>query len=381
MALNTAQTFVESRYKSPIVGLCVDLENRRVTGSYSTPAAAGMLGGYVHGFTKGYGHSYIDGHLSWNGDEPGTIEGNWRHDPGPLTAGKFKMTYDPESKSMRGWWAETDTGCGRTSERNDWVWEQSAGLTSTLAWLVQSIVMARYTVACCDIYVLFTIIQLLLAIYGPVWSTSVQQWFNAFYALTYLSFLGAYVYMQKRPPMAYTAGIVLYQLGYTAFYVLYTVSSVSETCYIIGSVLFLMGSLSLVMATLPSSNLSKYSPFTKSTSLFWGSFCFLVGSVAFTWDAVAHYNPGNPATPWLSQAGYTIFIVGRFYFVWGSVTPSVGVFLQGTPLTTVIRNMRSGSKQARDVVRRSHQRSSAASEPLAPNDTELGTGEAHLSVA
>lgn len=284
------------------------------------------------------------------------------------------MTYDPETKSMRGWWAETDTGCGRTSERNDWVWEQTAGFTSSIAWLVQSVVMARYTVACCDIYVVFTIIQLLLAIYGPVWSVAANLWFNAIYALTYLSFLGSYVYMQKRPPMAYTAGILLYQLGYTAFLALYGASSgeVSRICYIIGSVLFLVGSLSLVTATLPSSQLAKYSPFTKSASLFWGSFCFLVGSLLFTWDAVAHYNPENPATPWLSQAGYAIFIAGRFYFVWGSVTPSVGVFLQSTPLAAVVRNMRSTSKQARDV-RRSNHGTSGASEPLAPNDTELGT--------
>jgi len=351
MALNTAQTFVESRYKSPIVGLCVDLESLRVNGKYSTPAASGLLGGYVDGFTKGYGHSYIDGQVSRDGDGPVTIVGNWRHDPGPLSTGCFEMTYDSTTKTMRGWWAETGD-----CERNEWVWAPATTLHGTIAAWVQSIAMARYTVACCQIYVAFTITQLLLALFEPPSSVAAQQWFNSIYSFTYLSFLVSYTYLQKKPAMAYMAGVFLYFLGYATFLLFYTMSSAGksdglEACYLTGSLLFLTGSVSLVAATLPPMQLAKLSPFTVGASLFWGSVSFLIGSVAFTWDA-ARVIGGNGYTPWLTKAGYAVFIVGRVYFVWGSVNPDVGIFLQRTPLKALLTGSASTPKDsAADAVK------------------------------
>merc|ERR1712130_684565 len=107
-----------------------------------------------------------------------------------------------------------------------------------------------------------------------------------------------------------------------------------NTCYVLGSVLFLVGSVFLVTAT--SVPAYACSPLSKSGSLFWGSVCFLMGSIAFTYDSVMHYNPGTPAMPWLTKGGYSVFIAGRFYFVWGSLTPDCGVLLQRTPLATVM---------------------------------------------
>jgi drug/metabolite transporter (DMT)-like permease len=145
--------------------------------------------------------------------------------------------------------------------------------------------------------------------------------------------------MQKKPALAYVLGILFYFFGYTLFLVFYSIINAgtaegTEECYLLGSLCFLVGSIALVAATLPSRQASKYLPVSKGASLFWGSVCFFIGSVFFTWDAVQVVH-GDGYTPWLTKAGYAVFILGRLYFVWGSTTPEVGFLLR--PMRTARR--------------------------------------------
>merc|ERR1719210_676580 len=116
------------------------------------------------------------------------------------------------------------------------------------------------------------------------------------------------------------SGVFLYTVGYMIFAVYFAVDAPLEL-YIAGSVAFLVGSVGLVLATWPKS-VADCSPFHKAASLFWGSTSFLIGSVAFTVDALRAASTGE-YEKWLAIGGYVIFAVGRLYFVWGCTSDEV----------------------------------------------------------
>jgi len=337
MALKSSTAFIESRYGSTVQDLKVGLGNLEISGSYATPAAAGLLSGRVHGFSKGYGKSYLQGKLIKRDGTDTLIEGQWRHDPGPLSKGFFEMKWDETSRTMKGWWAEGEDGT-----RQEWTWTPITTTMAALSEFVQSVHMSRYTVVCCWTFFWFTLVQMMLSLSPPSGDhgEKTQLGFNIMYSGSYISFLSAYFFMQKRPSTAYMTGVLLYTLGYLTFVVLYSIILLDtydhgDEIYLLGSLLFLSGSLFLILATLPSQSILKYSPFFKGASLFWGSMAFLIGSILFTIDSANAIN-GNESSPVYVKVGYGVFLAGRLYFLWGSTTPEVSFFL--TPQKRVMRS-------------------------------------------
>lgn len=105
MALQTGTQFVEDLYGSAM-SLAVNLESLTLDGTYATYNSAGMLGGYVHGYLKGFGQAVLTGKLRLQEGKGTIITGRWVHTPGPLSNGEFEVSWDAESKCMKGWWAE-----------------------------------------------------------------------------------------------------------------------------------------------------------------------------------------------------------------------------------------------------------------------------------
>lgn len=328
MALQTGTQFVEDLYGSAM-SLAVNLESLTLDGTYATYNSAGMLGGYVHGYLKGFGQAVLTGKLRLQEGKGTIITGRWVHTPGPLSNGEFEVSWDAESKCMKGWWAEAinDFTLG---VKKDWMWAPNQRLSNSLSALVHSVHMERYTVLCCWIFFLQTLMQTTTTFGSfPLASENVGKMhisFNVVYSLCYMSFLIAYRFMLRRPAAAYMAGVSLYTIGYMTFVGYFGIFEANQNegtkeLYFCGSLLFLLGSACLVAAT---ASKTTWSPITRPNALFWGSACFLLGSVAFTADALRILLLGEKYTPWLASLGSVTFVLGRFYFIWGSTTPNVG---------------------------------------------------------
>jgi hypothetical protein len=305
----------------------VNLGSLEIVGSYRTPPSAGFLGGYVQGF----GDSHLRGHISQAADGSGTIiSGHWHHTEGSLGNGAFEVRWHDETGTMLGWWAETN------GARHDWIWKKDVGLASTAHHFVHSIWMARFTILVVCFVFLGTAVQSGLAIWplGDI-GNKVNLALMSMYGLLFGSFFPAYWFMYQRPTHVYMFGMFFFTVGYmifAAYYgtIIYNVASASVVLYISGALFFAIASLCLVLATWPKGSDTSVSLFKKEAALFWGSALFLIGSVAFTIDAV-YVLSGQDYTQWLGIAGNVLFDIGLFYFLWACTTPDVGFFVVPLP--------------------------------------------------
>jgi len=302
-----------------------------VRASYRTPARsrwqtiAGPRGG----------RSVLSGVLVRDGAGAGgqRLEGTWEHEGGPLSKGTFELRWDAASGGMRGWWKEE----GRGDVQHEWAWLPARSVRARVHGFVHGKGMEVYTVACCWLFAVQTLVQTAQALTAPtVLDVDSQALtagqsnlaFNSVFTVAYASFLLAFYLMRERPAATYVLGVVLYTLGYLTFVVYFGILEAGmdwglPALYLAGAQLFLLGSMSLVIATAPKAG-ETWSPTAKSAALLWGSAAFLAGSVFFTVDA-SQVLSGEPYSRYAVSTGYGCFTAGRFYFLWGCTTPRVGV--------------------------------------------------------
>lgn len=198
-----------------------------------------------------------------------------------------------------------------------------------LADIVESVWMDQYGILCSWLFLLQTAGQLWsLCTWESAGNTLLNQACNLVYASCYLSFILAYYMMQKRPGLKYMAGIFMYFIGYSLFLAICSdaASKAIQELYILGSLAFLLGSLLLAIAVCPpdrNDNLChRLSPVRLQSSLFCGSFCFLIGSSFSLADSLGLGNASVNGT-----CGLAVFVVGRVYFLRGSQTTRCTVWL------------------------------------------------------
>ena len=203
---------------------------------------------------------------------------------------------------------------------------------------VNSVWMDRYGVATGWIFFVTTAAQLISAACFFAINSELNMWGNLMYSVLYLSFLIAYALLKVKPSASYVGGVFLYTLGYIVFLVIYifaakpyvkdAVFSVEaqpqfdSLSYHLGSWFFLLGSVLLLVATKPAAGES-YSPVSKGASLFYGSLCFLLGSIIFAVDASGVLSSWE-GSAYLVAGGLGMFLPGRFFFLWGSTTMRSG---------------------------------------------------------
>jgi len=285
------------------------------------------------------------------------------------TKGTFELTR--KKGNLEGWWSFSNS-----TEKRPWNWykveQEQASLTineedlepikafgdartskssSLSVWLtdtVNSRTMSKYgllTAVLCAVFTSFqtymTVDAYLFLKVDPELSKSANFLFNVAYSLMYLSFLVAYVYMHTRPHPIYIAGVALYTAGYMTYVVYFGLpATLTYTLWwlnILGSSLFTSGSIALVYTTVPSKHLTlcPNSPSSdgkielngesepgaclcgKEASLLWGSLMFLLGSVEFLSTATYIQDPILARN--FNITAYVAFLLGRFYFVQGSV--------------------------------------------------------------
>eukprot|EP00930_Biecheleria_cincta_P103962 TRINITY_DN96076_c0_g1_i1.p1 TRINITY_DN96076_c0_g1~~TRINITY_DN96076_c0_g1_i1.p1 ORF type:complete len:287 (-),score=34.84 TRINITY_DN96076_c0_g1_i1:35-895(-) len=156
---------------------------------------------------------------------------------------------------------------------------------------------------------------------------------NVAYTLFYASFLLIYLAMEpaQLPSSTYIAGIALYTAGYTSFALWAHFSSTDDTevawvLYNVGAWCFVIGSAALIYGLMPVMA-GDARPSLKDLLRCPGcdgSFLFLVGSLVFASDAAGF----NFFLGYDSVVGYSIFLIGRVFFVQASVTEWCGVCFQ-----------------------------------------------------
>ena len=84
---------------------------------------------------------------------------------------------------------------------------------------------------------------------------------------------------------------------------------------------------SFLMYSTALKRIHEYNPFLKSSALFWGSSCFLGGSMCFAMDA----DSSGLGARENGIVGYILFTLGRIFFIRGSQTQRCGVlFINNT---------------------------------------------------
>ena len=215
------------------------------------------------------------------------------------------------------WWIEDE------KRKNPWVWnvrstKESERFTQRL---VRSVHMDRFGMLCAWFFLLQTLIQLISFIEEWTCNTNMNLAFNVDYSILYLIFLLSYSELgATRPHWAYIGGVLLYFIGYVLFASLYGKVGDALKFYRAGSWLFLIGSLFLMYST-ALKRIHEYNPFLKSSALFWGSSCFLGGSMFFAMDA----DSSGLGTRENGIVGYVLFTLGRIFFIRGSQTQRCGV--------------------------------------------------------
>jgi len=328
MAILETTRFVESELKTVLnlkVRLCQHLE---IEGAFTVPSA-GFLGGYIESFVE----YAVNGIISDSGQEGGyVICGIYEHVCGECLVdsfgekGMFEMSWD--GYRLSGWWS------GENGEHHPWSWSPTTGVWGSISNFVQSKGMTRFSVFWCWMFFLMTSLQM-VDILEPV----VNCLMNTVYSLVYLAFYTAYFFTRRMPAKAYSAAIGVYTLGYSTFagYFLQTMGfnyfggDVRAT-YMVGASFFTCGSIMLTLATIPRHGTS-CSPWRHEASLFWGSLGFLAGCMFFITDA-SIVATGGDYNYFTLRVGYGFFVIGRLYFLWGTTTQDVNIWLR-TPRTRV----------------------------------------------
>lgn len=356
---------VESVYGSKLE---MALSGGELKGLYTPPSPTG---GGAADERPGPGKATLAGKIR---QEDGRLvfDGQWEHTDGPLSQGRFMMVQkqNPSQEEIRapvfeGWWregvedddddvdSEIAPDSPHQSKWKTWAWglekastcdtdsvgrdftiddsEASLSLCSdevaATCWrakvnqMIQSAHMERFTMACVWLFFVQTVIQLVAAHLELEAELLLNCLFNAIYSTLYAMFLCVYAVMVHRPARLYMVGVLLYFFGYVAFLIIYAsllaVEDYHVAWYHLGSWLFVVGSALLVKATIPVKEehvtfTHRFSPLRLENSCFWGSLCFLVGSVVFAASA-AELCDGV-------SGGLAIFVAGRFCFVCGSRT-------------------------------------------------------------
>lgn len=320
---STKHFFVEDCYGS---ALTLSVEDKKVTGWYTPPAPADEVGTELLAVSPR--KAVLTGEVVRDSGSV-TIKGEWQHVRGPLTTGSFEMR--EKDASFCGWWRENSED-PESCDAHKWVWKKSKPLApgdaaarecaqKPLARLVASVHMDRFTMFASWLFFVQTALQLASNLHGWSANAHLNLAFNVVYSLFYLAFLLSYVV--QPPARCYIAGVALYFFGYVLFAVLFAFvcAGMDYHCawYHAGSWCFLTGSLSLLWATRPESRCCCGKP----SSLFLGSFAFLVGSVLFAADAM---DLGVDA---LVPSGLAVFSAGRLFFVRGSETPRCNALFRG----------------------------------------------------
>eukprot|EP00929_Paragymnodinium_shiwhaense_P031895 TRINITY_DN17770_c0_g1_i1.p1 TRINITY_DN17770_c0_g1~~TRINITY_DN17770_c0_g1_i1.p1 ORF type:complete len:398 (-),score=12.11 TRINITY_DN17770_c0_g1_i1:521-1645(-) len=328
--------FSESEYGSKLA-LSIGKDGGVLTGYYAPPNPKARGDGV---WTIDQGVSQLRGSVEAERGSLIQVKGVWRHIEGHMSHGTFQMTIDTSTKEALGWWAEEGSDL-----QYPWKWtakkiSRGAKLHSGLAWFVQSIWLPRYSMLCAELFFVMTAAGFLMALVvdvsGPRWIIT-NIVFSAVYSSTYASFLAFYYAMSSPPPRSYVVGVAQYFLGYVTFLLLYILvqcggfDGLVAILYMAGSAFFTSGSLCLVRATMPGTR-SDGTKMRVDSSLFWGSFAFLIGSVVFLADsclpelvsAILRASGNLQTTP--LACGLGTFTVGRVLFIAGSVTEDCDVF-------------------------------------------------------
>jgi len=198
---------------------------------------------------------------------------------------------------------------------------------------VDSLHMERYGMLCGWLFFILTGLQLAALMMQHPLIVELNLAANTIYTLTYGSFLVAYAKMEHHPEWGYILGVACYLFGYAVFLTYYVhilaQQEVSNAWYFNGSLAFLLGSVFLVQVTGPR-HFKDFSPIDGGAALWWGSFLFLAGSIAFEADSATVgmlYKHGNENK---GLFGLVVFLIGRVFFIRGSRTDRCNIFFCAT---------------------------------------------------
>jgi len=316
MAFVSKITLNESVYKSPFS--LSYTKDGKVRGLYyprleqDKEDKQGLIEDAEINFLTGGGLAILQGDVVYKVGHATLIRGEWKHVLGPREAGEFELLVNANISSAVGFWTDADSDVKHEWKLN----ARDLGLTGGSYDV--DLIMERWGIASAWLFLIQTCISTLVYAFEAELATRVNLPMHYIYTFAYMTFLAYYEYTDSQPSAMYMFGVVLYTVGYGFFADLYQLSLVggnASPSYVAGSVMFLLGSMLLIYA------LWEF----KFSQLLSGSVLFLIGSFAFTIDAMAWY---PESTKQLCYLGYTVFILGRICFLFGSQTKRCDVFFR-----------------------------------------------------
>lgn len=136
------------------------------------------------------------------------------------------------------------------------------------------------------------------------------------YVWVFASFLYLFCWMPEPPVTSFIVGVFFYFAGFGTFIGVYWPAVAASTVgilYKLGSLFFVLGSAFLMHGTWPGCKRRILA--SAGGASFWGSSCFLLGSLLFMANSLG----AGPAA--FVPAGLLIFTLGRVCFIRGSQTP------------------------------------------------------------
>jgi len=316
MAFVSKITLSESVYRSPF-SLSYSKDGK-VRGIYyprlenQVEDKLGLIESSTQNFLSGSGLAILTGDVIYKVGHASLIRGEWKHVLGPRDAGSFELLVNGNISSAVGYWTDADSDV-----KHEWTLNaKDLGLTTSNVDI--HLLMERWGITSAWLFLIQTIISTFVFATESEVATRVNLPIHYIYTFSYMTFLAYYEYTDSQPSAMYMFGVLLYTVGYGFFADLYHVALVgkdSGPSYVAGSIMFLMGSVLLIYALWEC----------RLSNLLSGSILFLIGSFAFTLDAMAYY---PEASRQLCYLGYFVFIIGRICFLFGSQTKRCDIFFR-----------------------------------------------------